>query len=83
MNVWLKLSMAGCVISMLSGCARNYEWFKPGMTNAGTSQDALECNILAKQNGGTSNWTYGLDPHIYELCMQGRGYEMKSFNYSL
>ena len=83
MKMVVKLFTVSLAASLLSGCARNYEWFKPEMTRAQTSQDALECNILAKQNGGSSNWTYGLDPHIYELCMQGKGYEIKNFNYSL
>jgi hypothetical protein len=59
-------------ITFLSACSTQYEWQKPGLTPAQASQDALECQALAKRFAGGDD----PDEHAYELCMQGKGYTM-------
>jgi hypothetical protein len=72
-------------LALLGGCARQWAYDRPGVTEAERRRDAEECersNAVPRVSrpfvftgGRLVSFPFeGVDRHGYDLCMQGRGY---------
>jgi len=73
------------VLILLGGCAPQWAYDRPGVTEAERARDAEECqrsNTVPRvsrpfvfADGRLVSYPFeGVDRHGYDLCMQGRGY---------
>ena len=72
-------------LALLGGCARQWAYDRPGVTEAERARDAEECrrgNSVPRvsrpfvfADGRLVTYPFeGVDRHGYDLCMKGRGY---------
>jgi hypothetical protein len=63
--------MRAILVLLLAGCATEYNWTKPGMTEYQLYQENGQCQERAYSVPNSSNERMRA---LYESCMQGKGY---------